>query len=142
MNEPRTNDLQRRGYTDEEVSLLYEFGRFSLENGESRRAEIIFSGLTEAVPEFSSAHLGLCAVYHQNGDYESALSVARQAVKVDPESPRAMLYLVCCLLTTGDMNAAGSYLGEIGDQIETGGIDDPILLKFYKAQLARYQNRA
>ena len=134
-------DAQKRGYSDEELTHLYELGRFSLENGDIRRAEAILIGVSEIAPSFVPAWLGLCAIHHHNQKYDAALSSARQAIKGDPDSIEAMLYLICSLLTTGDFNSAGSYLGEVGERIEAGRGDNPYLLRFYKAQLARYQNR-
>ncbi len=135
------SEVLRRGYSDEEISHLYELGRLSLEGGDIRRAEAIFVGLTEVAPDFSSAWLGLACIHMQNRNWESALQCTRAALKVDQNSAAAMLYLVTCLLTTGDFSSAGTYLGELGEMIESGSLEDPQLLRFYRMQLARYQNR-
>ena len=144
-NEPArkrlASEVLKRGYSDEEVANIYELGRLSLENGNIRRAEAIMSGLVEVAPDFSSAWLGMAYIHIQNRDFEAALQATRQALKVDPNFSPAMLYLVACLLTTGDYSSAGTYLGEIGEMIESGGLDDPSMVRFYRTQLARYQNR-
>ncbi len=139
--ERAAGDLVRRGYSDDELSHIYELGRFSLENGDTRRAETIMVGLNEVAPEFAPAWLGMCCIHTFNKNYDGALHAARQALRADSESVEAMLYLVCCLLSTNDFNSAGSYLGEVGERIEAGAVDNPNILRFYKAQLARYENR-
>jgi len=135
------SEIVKRGYSDEEIANIYELARFSLENGDWRRAEVIAGGLVEVAPEFSPAWLALSYIHIQNKEYDSALQAAQQAVRVDHESPQAVLFLIACLLTTGDYNAAGTYLGEIGEKIESGAIDDPNVIRFYRAQLARFQSR-
>ena len=136
------SEVLKRGYSDDEIAHLYELGRLSLESGDVRRAEAIFVGLTEVAPDFSSAWLGLACIHVQNRDFEAGLQCTRSALKVEPSSAAAMLFLVTCLLTTGDFSSAGTYLGELGEMIESGTLEDPQLLRFYRMQLARYQNRA
>lgn len=135
------SEVLKRGYSDEEVAHIYELGRLSLENGDLRRAEAIMVGLTEVAPDFSSAWLGLAYIHIQNRNFEAAVQSTRQALKVDPGSREAMLYLIACLLTTGDYSSAGTYLGELSEMIESGTLEDPNMLRFYRTQLARYQSR-
>jgi hypothetical protein len=134
-------EVLKRGYSDDELAQIYELGRFCLENGDVRRAEAIMFGLNEVAPEFAPAWLGTCCIHTQNKNYDGALHASRQALRADGESIEAMLFLACCLLSTKDFNSAGSYLGEVGERIESGGVDNPNLMRFYRAQLARYQNR-
>lgn len=131
----------RRGYSDEEISAIYELGRLYLESGLFPAAENIMRGLTEVVPEFAPAWLGLCYLHTQNRNNDAALLAARQAVRMDARSVEAQLFLVACFLTSGDYNSAGTYLGEVGEAIELGGVDNPNVIRFFKAQLARYQSR-
>lgn len=135
------SEVLKRGYSDEEVGHIYELARLSLENGDLRRAEVILNGITEVAPEFWPAWLGMSCVYVQNRAYEEAVYAARQALRLQPECNEAMLFLIACLLTTGDFSAAGTYLGEIGEKIESGAALHPNLVRFYKGQLARYQSR-
>ena len=60
---------------------------------------------------------------------------------MNPDFTEAMLFLATCLLTNGDYNAAGTYLGEVGEKIESGMVDSPTVIRFFKGQLARFQNR-
>ncbi|MCO6431223.1 MAG: tetratricopeptide repeat protein [Deltaproteobacteria bacterium] len=134
-------DQMRGGYSEEEVSSIYELGRIYLENGNLKAAEAIMQGLTEVVPDFSPAWLGLCYIQVFSNNYDAALLAARRAHTADPASPEALLFLISCLLSSGDYHAAGTYLGEIGEKIEGGGITDPEIVRFFRAQLARYQAR-
>lgn len=134
-------EVSRRGYSEDEVAHIYELGRFLLENGDTRRAEAIMTGLNEVAPAFAPAWLGTSYLHILNRSYDAALSAAQSALKINPELPEALLFLVACMLTTGDYQGAGTYLGEIGERVESGAIDRPDLIRFYRSQLARFQNR-
>ena len=135
------SELLKRGYSDDEIANIYELGRVFIENGELRRAEILMQGITEIAPDFHPAWLALAYVHIAHQDYDSALYAGRQAIRIQANSPEAILYLIVCLLATGDVGSAGTYLGEIGELIEGGLIDNPNLIRLYRAQLARYQYR-
>lgn len=135
------SEVLKRGYSDDEILHIYELGRLCLENGDVRRAESILSGLTYIAPDFAPAWLGMSYVHIQAKNHDAALQAARQALRLDAESVEAMLFLISCLLTHGDYNSAGTYLGEVADRIDGGSVDRPNLVRFYRAQLARYQNR-
>jgi tetratricopeptide (TPR) repeat protein len=134
-------ETQRRGYSDEEVAHIYELGRFFLENGDFRRADTIMRGITEVAPDFAPGWLARSYIHIQAREYDEAIQMARQAFRCDPDMVEAVLYLAACLLTTGDYNAAGTYLGEVGEKIDGGAVDNPDVIRFYKSQLARYQSR-
>jgi tetratricopeptide (TPR) repeat protein len=136
-----SSEVLKRGYSDEEVANIYELARFSLENGDYRRAERIADGLVAVAPEFAPAWLCLSFVHLNNKSFDQAISCAQQAQKLDSDSAAALLYLVAGLLGSGDFNSAGTHLGELGERIESGSIDDPATIRFYRAQLARYQSR-
>lgn len=138
---PRS-DVRRRGYSDEELSHIYELARTLLENGNVKRAESIVNGLIEVAPDFAPSWLAHGYIQILNKNYEAASDAARQALKANPESAEAMLLLVACVLTLGDFSSAGTYLGEIGELIESGRIEDPHLVRLYKGQLARYRLRS
>jgi len=135
-------ELVKAAYAEEEVSSIYRLGLFFLENGEITRAEPLMTGLVDVAPNFSPAWLGVAYVAAMKGEIEQALSAVRQALRVDPEAVEAQLFLVACLLSTGDYNAAGSYLGEVQEKIDRGEVSDPDHVRFYQSQLARYQYRA
>ena len=131
----------RRGYSDEEIGAIYELSRLLLESGNLRNAEPILIGLTEVAPLFAPAWLGLAYIHIQNNNLESAIYSARQALRNDQSSVEAMLFLISVLLSSGDINTAGSLLGEVQDKIEGGSVPNTDVVRFYKAQLARYQTR-
>lgn len=136
-----TSEVIKRGYTDDEVLTIYELARFLLEAGDIRRAEAIILGLIEVVPEFSLAWLAQAYIQTAAKDYEGALESARQALKCEPDLVQAQMYLVVCAMILGDYNTAGTYLGEVGEKVENGEIFDQTIIRFFNAQLARFQQR-
>ena len=135
------SEILKRGYSDDEIANVYSLARWSLENGDVRRAEVILSGVVEIAPNYAPAWLALSYVHTVNKNSDEALRAAKEAVRISPQMPETLLYLISSLLSTGDYNSAGTYLGEVGDQIEGGSRMEPNLIRFYKAQLARYQSR-
>ena len=135
------SEVLKRGYSNEEVERIYALGRFFLENGDIKRAEVVMAGLIEVAPEFAPAWLGMSYIYFQEKNLEQATQCALRALRSDPESVEATCYLITFTLTSGDFNSAGTYLGEISEKIEAGLIEDPKFIRFYKAQLARFQGR-
>jgi lipopolysaccharide biosynthesis regulator YciM len=133
------SEVIRRGYSDEEISQIYELGRFFLENGSLRKAEAIMHGLTEIANEFTPAWLGMAFIHLQNKNVEGAANAARQALRLNSQSTEAMLFMVICSLAMADYNAAGTWLGEIREKIDGGIVLDHQLIRLYKAQLARFQ---
>lgn len=134
-------EVTKRGYSEEEITSIYELGRLLIENGSLKQAESIFQGLIEVAPEFVPGWLGLAYLHIHQNNSETGLITAQQAVRLDAESCEAMLFLVICLLSTGDYQSAGSYLGEIGDRVESGSIDNPNVIRLFRAQMARYEHR-
>jgi len=141
IRERRLSDVLKRGYSDEEIQHIYELGRFHLENGNVSRAEPIMLGLTGVAPEFVPAWLALSYIYLIQGNDDSALNAARHAQRLDVNSVEALLFLVTALLGGGDYNTAGAYLGEVQEKIEAGANDNPNVVRYYRAQLARYESR-
>lgn len=135
------SEIIKRGYTDEEVSHVYELARKHLENGQIRKAEKIFKGLISVVPDYIPGWLGLAYVAHYNGNPEQAEAHAKKVLQIDPMSVEGMLLNIIFLLSSGDINTAGMYLGEIREKIESGIINDHKLIKLYKSQIARFQVR-
>jgi Flp pilus assembly protein TadD len=136
------NCTKRGGYSAQEVVSIYELGRFCLENGDVHRAEAILLGLVNVAPDFAPSWMGLTCIYLQNGNNDLALQAANQAYRLSPDSIEVILFFVASLLSNGDYNAAGTYLGEVSDKIESGSIESPNALRFHRMQLARYQSRA
>ena len=139
-NRRRPSELLKRGYSEEELANIYELGRFCLENGDFRRAEVIFNGVTAVAPDFAPAWLGKAYLHTQGRNFDEAVEASRQALRVEPDSVVAMLFLVTSLLTVGDYNSAGTYLGEVSERMESANLH-PNVVRFFKAQLARFQTR-
>jgi Flp pilus assembly protein TadD len=131
----------RRKYSDDEVLDIYKLGKLWLETGHHKRAESIMSGLNEVAPKFAPAWLGTAFLRSSAGNYDGAIIAVNNALRVEPESAEAMLYLVAVSMTMGDVSTAGTYLGEVGEAIEQGKVANQNVIRFYKMQLARYQAR-
>ena len=139
---PRSpSDMIRRGYTDAEMESIFALGRLLIESGSFLRAAVILNGLTEVAPEFAPAWLALGSIAIMNGEYEQALGFSGQVLRRDPTDPEAMLMNVLCSLSTGDINTAGTYLGELKDGIDGEIINNPQLVRLYQSQLVRFQSR-
>ena len=135
------SEVLRRGYSDEEVSRIYELGRLCLENGDVKKAEAVLTGVTQIAPDYAPAWLAMSYVQLLGKNQDAAFQAARQAYKADPNSVEAMLFLISCLLSHHDYNTAGTYLGEVAERIESGAVSHPNVVRFYRTQLARYQSR-
>ncbi len=140
--ERKLSDVLKRGYSDEELSHLYELGRFYLESGKTAKAAKIFAGVTSVAPEFVPAWLGLFCVDFAQSNLEAAQQHAEEARKLAPQAPLPALFLVSVLLANNDLAAAGALLGEVGETLEAVRDNDQDLIRFYKMQLARFQSLA
>ena len=129
----------RRSYPDEEISHIYELARFHLENGNTKIAEPLIKGLTEVRPDFAPGWLGLACISILNNDFDAGLDAARKARKIKSDAADAILFEITCLLSLDDLNGAGTLLGEVSDMVENHQITNPLHLRFFRAQLARYQ---
>jgi hypothetical protein len=139
---PRSpSDVIRRGYTDAEIESIFALGRLFVESGSFSRAVVILKGLTEVVPDYAPAWLALGYISIMNGEYEQALGHSGQVLRRNPTQPEAMLMNVICSLCTGDINSAGTYLGELKDAIDGEMINNPQLVRLYQSQLVRFQSR-
>ena len=142
MSNSSPSDIQPRStYSDEEVLDMYALGRMWLESGQVRRAETVMNGLNAVAPTFVPAWLGTALVQGTLGNIEGAQDAARRALKLQPDSAEAMMFIVVTALTLGDSSTAGAFLGEIGDLIEQGKMREPNMIRLYRMQMARYQNR-
>jgi len=135
------SDMIRSGYTEAEMQSIYALGRLSLESGNFVRATVILKGVIEVAPEFAPAWLALGYIAIMNSEYEQALTYLSQILRRNPTHPEAMLMNVICSLCTGDINSAGTYLGELKDAIDGDMINNPQLVRLYQSQLVRFQSR-
>jgi len=130
-----------RVYSEQEVQLLYELGRLFLENGELRKAELVFKGLVSVDATFTAAWLGLAYLYHYSSQIDEGIAAAKKVVQLDPGSVEGSLFLVIFLYSSGEISAAGAILGEIREKVESGLVKDPNILRIYRSQLERFSSR-
>jgi Flp pilus assembly protein TadD len=136
-----TELAKRGGLSEEEVKAIYALGRLFLESGSFVRAATILKGLNELAPDFIPAYLGLGYIYLVNGEFSQAVAQSTQVLRREPANPEGMLMNVIGSLCTGDINSAGTYLGELKDLIEAGTVLNPQLVRLYRLQLVRFQSR-
>lgn len=140
MNSHRSpSEVIKRGYSEEEIDSIYALARRCIENGFLRKAERILRGLTSVAPDYVPALLGLAYLSHYHSNVDSAVDYLRQALTYDSASVQGVLMLAVFLLSSGDINTAGTYLGEIREKIESGIITDSNIIRLYKSQVARFQ---
>lgn len=141
-NETSTSVGARSSYSREEILDIYALGRLWIESGQVKRAEILLHGLNVVAPDFAPGWLGTALVQGTLGNFESARQAAQRALRIEPESAEAMLYVAVTSMGLGDLGAAGTLLGEVGELIESRRVSDPNVVRLYKMQVARYQSRA
>lgn len=71
--------------TENSVDLIYLLARMYREKGDQAKADLLAQRATEVKPDDYHTHLVLSAYRDQIGDYEGALTAARNAVKVAPK---------------------------------------------------------
>ncbi len=140
----RPSEVLKRGYSENEVRDIYALARAYIGITQFAEAEQILKGLTEVAPDFIPAHLALayCFMNKEQLDEEvlrQALLNTKQALRIDPRNPEALILQIIILLNLNDRHAAGSFLGELGEQIESAkGVSD-LCERLYRSQLERFQ---
>jgi hypothetical protein len=132
------SEILKRGYSDDEIGHLYALARFFLEIGSLQKSESLLKGITEIAPDHIPSKLGLAYLSLIRSQLEEVVRLTRQVLDQSPTSALAMLYLVIASLSRSDLQTAGTYLGEIGDLIAEGMVDDGQLERIYRAQMVRY----
>ena len=140
-DESASPETLKRNYSVEEVDNIYELARFSIENGDMIRAEVILAGLVQAAPYYAPAWLAMSFIHAQAQAVDQAIDAARKALKAEPAMVEAELFLAAYLMTAGDYNAAGTLLGEVNEKIEAGQVDNPGIVRFFRIQMARFESR-
>lgn len=134
-------DPARASYSKEEQLDIYALAKMCLETGQIKRAEVILRGLTTVVPDFVPGWLALSVAQSSLLDMDAAYESARHALKLQTDSPVAMIILVTTALTLGNQSTAGTYLGELKDLIDQGVVNDPNLIRLFKMQMVRYHGQ-
>jgi Tfp pilus assembly protein PilF len=132
-------DTKYHNYSEEELDLLYSLGIFYLEAGHYRSAEMIFQGLTTVAPSFADGWLASAATFFMLGNFDQAKRHAHQAMRLNPHTHQVQLLYVTILLSQNELSEAGTLLGEIKEQIDTRMIQNPDQIRYFKAQLSRFE---
>ena len=114
-----TPPSSRSHYSREEIVDIYALGKLWIESGQLKRAEILFHGLNAVAPDFAPGWLGSSLVQGTLGNFDGARQAAQRALKLEPESAEAMVYVAVTSLALGDLGAAGTLLGEVGELIDS-----------------------
>ncbi len=132
--------VQQRNYSSEEIQAIYSLAFFQLDIGQHRIADTVLEGLTEVAPDFHPAWLAKAFVKMLLDDFESGRTCCEKVLKIEPNCPEALVYLILCCFQSGDRQSAGTYLGELGERISAGLIESPNISELYKALMLRYQS--
>ena len=121
------------------MDAIYSLGLAFIENGDISKARSIFEGLIQVDNEYLKGFLGMIYLEIESNDMTNAMKYCQKALKINPSSYEVILMYISCLISVGEYNKAGTYLGEIADAIKDNLISDYDIIRFYKSQLIRYQ---
>lgn len=88
-------------WSDQEYYRLAQWGYGCYQQGDLRRARIIFSAITEARPTDSYAARGLAGVALQEGKPEEAMELMTRVLRKKPHDAPAQARLVEALIAVG-----------------------------------------
>jgi hypothetical protein len=128
-------------YGDEDFDRFYAVSRYLIQVGQLHTAEVILKGLTAVRPDKALGWLGRCYLHAFQAEFEELLDAARQGLKAEPRDVGLRIFLIIGLFALGDIAAAGTELGEVGELLELSPPEDAAVYRLYKSQLARYQNQ-
>lgn len=140
----RPSEVLRRGYSNEEIENIYALGRAYIISAKFGSAEKLFKGLSILAPDYVYGHLGLayCQLLKAGGNQEllkKVLLTTKQALRIDPRNQHALIFHIIILLSISEFKSAGSYLGELGEQVESGKSLDADVQKFFNSQKLRFK---
>ena len=124
-------------YTPVIIENIFALSRKYIETGALTKAEHLLRGLVTVAPDYVPAWLGLSYCAAVNEDPENALSHARKALKLDPESLNAILSVVTHLISQGEIQEAGTLLGEIHDNFQHEA-PETHLKRYFELQILRF----
>lgn len=130
----------KHGYSLQELTALYDIGRSLILSGELAKAELIANGLGVVGVDFSHGWLLQAYVAMMREDFDRSIFCARQALRVEPKLPEALLILVISYFNLQDFQTGGTYLGEVADLLSTTDLT-PDIRKIYETQVIRFQKR-
>ena len=126
-------------YSERETELIYSLAILNLELGSYYKSQQLLAGLVEVAPTVHDYWIALALCQLLLNETSSAKLSAHQALRLQPESIRAKLLVVTIFLNLKEYYEAGTYLGEIKDQVDAGEVNSKDVIKYYKAQLARFE---
>ena len=133
------SQILKQGYSEEEIELIYSLGRNYLDLHFYNQAEKIFNGLVKINPDFFDAWTALSIVSFLKGNIDQAYNHAKQASRINSNSIEIQLLFVTILLSQRDYSTAGTYLGEIQELIDSGRIHNQDQIRYFKAQMLRFE---
>lgn len=99
--------------TDEKLRVMLETGYILREASEFDKAETIFRGVMELLPDSEVPEVGLGTVFLQKGDFTSALAICANAIRKNPGSLYARVHHAEALLFSKNREQAENELNEI-----------------------------
>lgn len=135
----KLQDIKKK-YSNEELNSIYSLGLAFIENGDVIKARNIFEGLIIVDNTYLPGFMGMIYLEIESQNFLDASKLCQKALKINPGSYEVMLMYATCLLSLGDNNKAGTYLGEIADALQEGRIDNYDIVRYYRSQLIRYKS--
>ena len=132
--------LVRQGYSQSEIEALYALARTFLASGETGPSERMSKGIVSVAPEFAPAWLMLAYIYLMQENRNETIFSARQALRAQPNSVEALLFLVIAYFQAEDFQTGGTFLGEVAELVH-GERGTPELRRLYDSQVIRFEER-
>lgn len=126
-------------YSDRETDLIYSLAVLNLEIGSYYKSQQLLLGLVEVAPTKHDYWIALSVCQLLLNEVDQAKLAAHQALRLQPDSIRSKLLVVTVFLNLREYSEAGTYLGEIKDQVDSSGGVSKDVIKYYQAQLARFE---
>ena len=126
-------------YSDREKDLIYSLAVLNLELGSYHKSQQLLAGLVEIAPTEHDYWISLSVCQLLLNEIDQAKLSAHQALRLQPTSIRAKLLVITIFLNLKEYSEAGTYLGEIKDQVDAGEVGNRDVVRYYQAQLARFE---
>jgi predicted Zn-dependent protease len=105
--------LEEISVSPEELRVMLETGYILREAAEFDRAEAVFRGVMEFLPDSEVPQVGLGTVYLQRGDFLAAEEICEKALEINPSSLYARVHYAEALLFGRQREKAENELREI-----------------------------
>lgn len=108
----------------DKLTLMMEAGYVYLGTRRYKEAEHMFQGISVLAPDSEVPLVALGSVAFCQGNFASAISNYKKALKLDPESLFAKIYLAESLFFSGEQDEALKYILEVGKKDPRGAAGD------------------